>query len=51
MTALLVLYMSQALLLPGRIEHVAGFGAFRGGLESVFGPMSTLALASKFLDL
>lgn len=47
MTAILVLYMSEALFLPGHIEHVAGFGAFRAGLESVFGPMSTLALASQ----
>lgn len=47
MTAILVLYMSEALFLPGHVEHVAGFGAFRAGLESVFGPMSTLALASQ----
>jgi len=47
MTAILVLYMSEALFLPGHVEHVAGFGAFRAALESVFGPMSTLALASQ----
>jgi POT family proton-dependent oligopeptide transporter len=47
MTALLVLYMSKELLLPGHVEHVAGFAAFRHGLESIFGPMSTLALASQ----
>lgn len=29
MTALLVLYMSQSLLLPGHVERVAGFTAFR----------------------
>jgi proton-dependent oligopeptide transporter, POT family len=51
MTALLVLYMSEALFLPGHIEHVAGFTAFRAGLESVFGPMSTLALASQVYGL
>ena len=51
MTALLVLYMSQALFLPGRIEGVAGFGAIRRGLEGVFGPMSTLALSSQILGL
>ena len=51
MTALLVLYMSQALLLPGHVEHVAGFRAFRDGLTSVFGPMSTLALASQIFGL
>jgi POT family proton-dependent oligopeptide transporter len=51
MTALLVLYMSQALFLPGHIEHVAGFAALRGALQSVFGPMSTLALASQIFGL
>jgi POT family proton-dependent oligopeptide transporter len=51
MTALLVLYMSQALLLPGHVEHVAGFGVFQGALESVFGKMSTLALASQIFGL
>ena len=47
MTALLVLYMSEQLLLPGHVEHVAGFAAFRAGLEAIFGKMSTLALASQ----
>jgi len=51
MTALLVLYMSQALFLPGHVEHVAGFAAFRAGLEAVFGRMSTLALASQVFGL
>src|SRR5437588_3120235 len=51
MTALLVLYMSQALFLPGHAEHVAGFAAFRAGLEAVFGKMSTLALASQVFGL
>ncbi|MGN6517712.1 MAG: peptide MFS transporter [Rhizomicrobium sp.] len=51
MTALLVLYMSQALFLPGHIENVAGFTAFRSGLESIFGPLSPLALASQIYGL
>src|SRR5512144_251824 len=51
MTALLVLYMVNQLLLPGHIEHVVGFGAFRHGLESVFGPLSTQALASQIFGL
>jgi POT family proton-dependent oligopeptide transporter len=51
MTALLVLYISQQLLLPGHVEHVAGFAAFRAVLERVFGPMSNLALASQVLGL
>ena len=51
MTALLVLYMSQQLFLPGHIEHVAGFAAFRAGLQALFGKMSTLALASQVFGL
>ena len=51
MTALLVLYMSQALFTPAHIGHIAGFAAFRTGLESVFGKMSTLALASQTYGL
>src|ERR1700684_975717 len=51
MSALLVLYMTQALLLPGHVEHIAGFTAFRAALQSVFGPMTTLALASQIYGL
>ncbi|HEX4098636.1 MAG TPA: peptide MFS transporter [Caulobacteraceae bacterium] len=51
MSALMVLYMTQALLLPGRVEHVAGFAAVRGALQAVFGPMSPLALASQVFGL
>lgn len=51
MSALLVLYMTQALLLPGHVEHVAGFAGFRGALETLFGPMSNLALASQIYGL
>jgi POT family proton-dependent oligopeptide transporter len=47
MTALVVLYMVQQLLLPGHIEHVAGMAGYRSALESVFGPMSRQALASQ----
>jgi POT family proton-dependent oligopeptide transporter len=51
MAALLVLYMVNQLLLPGHVEHVAAFAAFRGMLESLFGPMSTQALASQIFGL
>jgi len=51
MTALLVLYMSEALFMPGHIQHVAGFQSFRAGLESVFGHMSTVALASQIYGI
>ncbi|MBL8546870.1 MAG: peptide MFS transporter [Hyphomonadaceae bacterium] len=46
MTALVVLYMVNQLLLPGHVENIIGFPAFRATLESAFGAMSTQALAS-----
>jgi POT family proton-dependent oligopeptide transporter len=51
MTALVVLYMVNQLLLPGHVENIAGFAAFRATLEGVFGPMSTQALASQIFGL
>ena len=51
MTALLVLYMVNQLLLPGHVEHVAGFAGFRSALESVTGPLSTLGIASLIYGL
>jgi POT family proton-dependent oligopeptide transporter len=51
MTALLVLYMVNQLLLPGHVENIAGFAAFRATLESVTGPLSSLALASLIFGL
>ena len=47
MTSLVVLYMTQALLLPGHVEHVAGIDALRAALEKVFGPLSVQAFASQ----
>jgi POT family proton-dependent oligopeptide transporter len=51
MSALLVLYMVGQLLLPGHVEHVAGFATFRGLIEGTFGPLSTQALASQIFGL
>ena len=51
MAALLVLYMVNHLLLPGHVEHVAGFATFRAWIEGAFGPMSTQALASEIFGL
>jgi POT family proton-dependent oligopeptide transporter len=51
MTALVVLYMVNELLLPGHVENVVGFAAFRAGLESVVGPLSRQALASQIFGL
>jgi proton-dependent oligopeptide transporter, POT family len=51
MQALLVLYMTSQLLAPGHVEHVAGFEAFRAGLQHVFGPMSRQAVSSEVFGL
>jgi len=51
MTALLVLYLVNQLLLPGHVEHIAGFSGFRAALESVVGTLSTQALASQIFGL
>ena len=51
MSALLVLYMTQQLLLPGHVEHVLGFAAFRGVVQAVFGRLTPLALASQIYGL
>lgn len=51
MTALVVLYMVNQLLLPGHVEHIGGFAGFRAALESLFGPLSPQALASQIFGL
>jgi POT family proton-dependent oligopeptide transporter len=51
MSALLVLYMANQLLLPGHVEHVAGFATFRSMIEGTFGPLSAQALASEIFGL
>jgi proton-dependent oligopeptide transporter, POT family len=40
MTALLALYMIDQLLLPGHVDHVAGFQSLRHSLELFAGPLS-----------
>ena len=47
MRALLVLYMVQELLVPGRIDTVAGMAGYRSALEAMFGPMSMQQLATQ----
>jgi len=51
MQSLLVLYMVGQLLLPGHVEHIAGFVAFRGLIEGVTGPLSTEALATQIFGI
>src|SRR6185369_14504479 len=51
MQALLVLYMTNRLLLPGHVEQVAGFAPFRAVIEGWFGPMRPQALSSEIFGL
>ena len=51
MVAMLTLYMAGELLLPGRIENVVGFAAYRHWLEGITGPLTTQALATQTFGL
>ena len=51
MTALVVLYMVNQLLLPAHLQHIFGFSGFKAAVESVVGPLSTQALASQIFGL
>ncbi len=50
MQALLVLYMTQQLLLPGHVQHVAAFAAFRGLIDPAHS-LSPIALGSAIFGL
>src|ERR1700733_5246578 len=45
--ALLTLYMADQLLLPGHIERIVGFAAYRHFLERITGPLTVEALATQ----
>ena len=51
MQALLVLYLGEQLLLPGHVEHVAGFAVFRETIFRFTGPLTAPALASVIFGL
>ncbi|WP_374942024.1 hypothetical protein [Sphingomonas sp.] len=51
MQALLVLHMVGQLLLPGHVEHIAGFARYRAIVEGVTGPLSVQALAAQTFGL
>jgi len=51
MQTLLVLYMTKQLLFPPHVGRIVGFGAFRAGLESVYGHLTPVALASATFGL
>ena len=49
--ALLLIYMAEAIFLPGRVETIVGFGEYRAAVESVTGPLSTRAIATQTFGL
>jgi len=51
MTALLTLYMTKALFLPGHVEHIVLFAPLRAALDGLFGRSTPLALASQIFGL
>ena len=51
MRTLLVLYMVKHLLQPGQAETVIGYGAIKGGLEFLFGPLGVQPLSSHIYGL
>ncbi len=51
MRALLVLYLTKYLLLPGHSEHVIGLLTLKSGLEAIFGPLETQPFASQIYGL
>jgi POT family proton-dependent oligopeptide transporter len=46
MRALLILYLTKYLLLPGHVEHVWGYGAIKAFFESFAGPLDAQPLSS-----
>jgi POT family proton-dependent oligopeptide transporter len=51
MVALLTLYMAEQLLLPGHIEKIVGFAAYRRLLQWITGPLTVEALATQTFGL
>ncbi len=51
MKALLPLYLTHWLLVPGHVQQVIGFGPFRGFLEHLYGPMQVAGLSSVIVGL
>ena len=46
MRALLILYLTKYLLLPGHAENIWGYGTVRGALEALFGPLDVQPFSS-----
>lgn len=51
MQSLLTLYMANQLLLPGHVEQIVGFAAYRSVLEGIVGPLTVKGLATQTFGL
>lgn len=51
MVTILTLYMTQQLFMPGHVENILGFGAYRHAMQTLFGVKTPLALASMTFGL
>ena len=51
MVTILTLYMTRQLFTPSHIDHIIGFPAYSHALQTMFGKMTTLALASQTFGL
>jgi proton-dependent oligopeptide transporter, POT family len=51
MRALLILYMTQQLLLPGHVEHLVFFAPLKTVFESLYGELSVQGVASQIYGL
>lgn len=51
MQALLMLYMTDRLLMPGHAEHVLGLAGYRATLAAIVGPTTDLAFAAQTFGL
>lgn len=51
MRALLILYMTEALLLPGNAQRIVGYASLHVFLETIFGPLSVQAMSSQIYGM
>ncbi|WP_249110301.1 peptide MFS transporter [Neokomagataea anthophila] len=49
--SIFVLYLTNALLQPGHIEHVVGFGALAACVKAIYAPIGTKAMAAGITGL
>jgi POT family proton-dependent oligopeptide transporter len=51
MTAILVYYLTQQLLLPGHVEHILGYHGVKGAFEAVVGKLTVTEFATDLAGL